>query len=473
MNTRTTIAAGALLGCAAIMLGHLNSDAVASRGTTAGTFPDVIVGSLHNLEKYGEVNGIAAYAIGTTSCNQGNDYLEWNGNNNFHPTIGQNMYRVRELANGCSRVEMIGMSWLKHGFCALQMTLCGSCDNSGGGGCADRLGWNCSDPYDSYYNGQQSNLGPRAPINASNGYFPYPFSAPGYAPTIGRRLQVESSDINPSNFPASTNHFFVEGMYVHPEDAAACMGFNNASYRPISISGSGNNGFNLNLESSTRQMLPAIFAWEEIDPEVQITEVKLSDCYQSGLNETFFIGSKVCELGGGMWHYEYAVYNLDCDVSISKLSIPASMAENTSQHLPIYHSGSVIRNGEWLEELSPSDGMLTWNSKSFVADPDASAIRWNSMGTFSFDTNSPPVDGEAVVGLFKTGQQITVNIPVPNAEPVIPCTGDLNNDCTIDGVDLASVLGNWGLQGGDLNEDGTTNGQDLAIVLANWGCECG
>lgn len=472
MKTKITIAS-ALVGCTAIMLGHLNSDAVASRGSSGGTAPDVIVGSMHNIQKYGESGGIAAYAVGTTSCNQGNDYLTWDGNNNYHPTIGQNMYRVRELENGCSTIEMIGMSWLKHGFCALQGTLCGPCDNSGGGGCADRLGWNCSDPYDSFYNGQQSNLGPRKPVNASTGFFPYPFSAPAFEQVIGRRLQVRSQDLNPSAYPSSSTDFFVEGMYVHPEDAAACMGFNNASYRPVSISGSGNNGYNIDLESSTRQMLPAIFAWKEIDPDVEITEVTLSNCAQSGLNETFFIGSKVCDLGGGMWHYEYAVYNLDCDVAISKFEVPATMSENVSQYLPKYHSGSVVNMASWSEDLDSSTGMMSWSSKSFAQDSDANAILWNSMNTFSFDTNSPPVSGEATVGLFKTGEEIQVNLMVPNAEPVIPCAGDINGDCTVDGLDLAQILGNWGLSGGDVNEDGETNGQDLATVLANWGCECG
>lgn len=471
MKTNVIIA-GTLLGCTAVLMGHLNSDAVASRGSSGDTFPDVIVGSLHNIQRYGQVNGVTAYAVGTTSCNQGNDYLEWDGNNNFHPTIGQNMFRVQELPGGCSRIEMIGMSWLKHGFCALQGTLCGPCDNPGGGGCADRLGWNCSDPYDSYYNGQQSNLGPREPINASSGYFPYPFEAPGYQATIGRRLQVKTSDLNPNNYPPSSNSFFVEGMYVHPEDAAACMGFNNASYRPVSISGGGSNGYNVNLESSTRQMLPAIFAWKEVDDDVEITEVTLSDCAQSGLNETFFIGSKVCELGNGMWHYEYAIYNLDCDVAISKFAIPANMAENTFQKLPEYHSGSVIPNSSWSEDMDTAEGMMTWSSRSYSSFPQANAIRWNSMNTFSFDTNTPPIEGEAVIGLFKSGEEIVVNIPVPNAEPGATCTADLNGDCIVNGQDLAFVLANWGRNEGDLTGDGSTDGQDLAVVLADWDCDC-
>ena len=49
------------------------------------------------------------------------------------------------------------------------------------------------------------------------------------------------------------------------------------------------------------------------------------------------------------------------------------------------------------------------------------------------------------------------------------CPADFNGDGTVDGTDLATVLGSWGLSGGDLNDDGTTDGQDLAVVLAYWG----
>lgn len=50
------------------------------------------------------------------------------------------------------------------------------------------------------------------------------------------------------------------------------------------------------------------------------------------------------------------------------------------------------------------------------------------------------------------------------------CIGDLNGDGTVDGSDLAIVLGNWGNAGtGDLTGNGNVDGADLAIVLGNWG----
>ena len=50
-----------------------------------------------------------------------------------------------------------------------------------------------------------------------------------------------------------------------------------------------------------------------------------------------------------------------------------------------------------------------------------------------------------------------------------PCPSDINNDGAVDGIDLAFVLGNWGLAAGDLDGDGTTSGSDLALLLGSWG----
>lgn len=51
-------------------------------------------------------------------------------------------------------------------------------------------------------------------------------------------------------------------------------------------------------------------------------------------------------------------------------------------------------------------------------------------------------------------------------------TGDINHDGSVDGADLAEVLGHWGSCPdaccSDLDGDGSVSGTDLAIVLGNW-----
>lgn len=55
------------------------------------------------------------------------------------------------------------------------------------------------------------------------------------------------------------------------------------------------------------------------------------------------------------------------------------------------------------------------------------------------------------------------------------CPGDINDDGTVDGLDLLILLGEWGECPGDcsadLNGDGAVDGLDLLIFLSSWG-EC-
>ncbi|MBX3354898.1 MAG: hypothetical protein KF724_04290 [Phycisphaeraceae bacterium] len=52
------------------------------------------------------------------------------------------------------------------------------------------------------------------------------------------------------------------------------------------------------------------------------------------------------------------------------------------------------------------------------------------------------------------------------------CLADLDKDGSVNGADLALILGAWGVNPGspsDLNLDGVVNGADIAIVLGAWG----
>lgn len=72
------------------------------------------------------------------------------------------------------------------------------------------------------------------------------------------------------------------------------------------------------------------------------------------------------------------------------------------------------------------------------------------------------------VGLYDFSSQVFDNVVLDGQCTTPP--EDLNCDGTINGVDLAIVLGNWGQRGGtgDVNSNGLVDGTDLAIVLGNW-----
>lgn len=50
-----------------------------------------------------------------------------------------------------------------------------------------------------------------------------------------------------------------------------------------------------------------------------------------------------------------------------------------------------------------------------------------------------------------------------------PCPGDFDRNGTVDGADLATMLGAWGGPGADLDGSGVTDGADLAVLLGAWG----
>lgn len=49
------------------------------------------------------------------------------------------------------------------------------------------------------------------------------------------------------------------------------------------------------------------------------------------------------------------------------------------------------------------------------------------------------------------------------------CVADFDGSGTVDGADLAILLGAWGVAEGDLTGDGLTDGADLAVLLGAWG----
>jgi len=447
--------------------GNLNVAASSTGGGGGGGggsgSPDVIVGAIPDISKYGAgtINGVSymAYAIGTTSCNIGNAQLEWFASpDSRHPFIPMNMYRLKG-----GKIEQIGMSWGKHGFTALQGTLCGSCQASSTG---NYLGIGCSDPYSSGLNGGQSGLGTRSEINAHTGTFPGTYNAgmPPAPSTYGRRLAVKASDLDPAQNAGAV--YFVEGHYIHPQDAAANNDNNNASYRQVTVGAISSGAYTLTLTGATIQQKAAIEAWKASDPTVTQS---YADAQGDG---RFIVSSKARDLGNGQWRYEYAVHNLNSHRSGRSFSVPvpagASISNVGFKDID-YHSGDPYAATDWTSAVS--GGSVTWTGGDFATSANGNALRFATLYNFWFDANVAPASANATIGLFRPGaagdpNSVTASIQAPSA-PSNP--SDLNDDGVVDGADLGILLGAWGTAAGDINGDGTTDGADLGILLGGWG----
>ena len=473
MKPRILIGTLAVAGLA-LGVGQMTATAVPGDGgtseTQAGT--DVIVGAINGVSNYGTntVNGVVmhGYAFGTTSCNIGTAVLRWSRNTSFHPVIPQNAFRIKD-----GRIEQIGLSWMKYGFCALQENLCATCQ-AGGVGCGSSqstLGIGCSDPYSSSLNGSQSGLGPRSRVNASTGYFPGDTSAeigswpamPAGQGNINRRIQIKATDLNPALNAGAV--YLAEGIYVHPDDAAAGNDNNNVSYIKVNVAAT---NYNMSLSGATFQQKPAIYHWATVVPTVAYSVADMAD-------GRFIVANNVSLNANGTYHYEYAIYNQNSDSSGGSFTIPiaagVTVTNATFKDIP-YHSNEIYDGTDWT--VTNTGTQLTWQcTQTFAQNANANALRFGTLYNFAFDANSPGVTGDTVLGVFKTGASVTVRGKVP--APVCR-SGDLNCDGVIDGSDLGGLLANWGACPGgtpgcpgDLDNDGNIGGSDLGAQLANWG----
>lgn len=404
---------------------------------SAGSGPDVIVSGYFNTPvRYGFGPGTtmeyAAYSFSTVSCNVGDTNLNWVEESSDHPVIATNVYRV----DASGRFEQLALSWVKHGFCALQESTCASCQPAGAG-CYTELGVGCSDPYAAGQNGFQGGLGPRSRVNGFTGEFPWPQSEIDLTDNtdpLFKRMRLRLSDLNPALNLGST--YWFEAQYVARDDAMAGNGFNNASSSQIFVSGSFPNYGILHTPDSYLPEIPAILRWPD---QVAGAVVDIANVPGEG---RFHVGAYVRNNLDGTWTYNYAVHNLNSDRAADAFAVPVDPAVTLSQvgfHDVDYHSGEPYSNIDWDDVYGA--GILAWSAEStFAEDPNANALRWGTAYTFWFTANTPPVEGTTSLGLFKPGTPASVSaaLPVPDTRPRM--LGDVNDDGALTVQDIAPFV---------------------------------
>ncbi len=437
-------------------------------GNPEGGGPDVIVGDLHDLTRWGSLNGVTAFSVGTISCNVGTTDLLWVASTNQHPVIAQNLYRLKD-----GRFEQIGQSWLKHGFTALTQNLCGSCNGRGG----SVLGVGCSDPYSASLNGDQSRLGPRYQVNPFTGVYPYPVTGvPGPSDLTKRRLQVKNTDLDPDLNPGA--RYFVEGQYVTNDDALAGNGTNNNSYREVRVttSGSGQSRtFNLALITSgnnplrfTQRTKPAIMAWKDVDPEVELTAVAAPG---DGL---LYIASRVTRRPNGLYDYEYAVQNITSDRGLAGFAVPnpsCAPAQAPGFKDVDYHSGEPYDSQDWV--VTEGGGSLRWDTPTnYAQNPNGNAVWWGTLYNYRFTSPNPPARGMATLRFYKPlprhEDSIRVSLPAPKFR------ADHNDDGFVDFLDFDAFVADFeaGDPRADFDGDGFTDffDYDEFVIALETGC---
>lgn len=374
--------------------------------------PDVITGDLYDPTKNGTVGNQTAWSFGTESCNIGTKEADWFANNNRHPVIGASVFRVKD-----GRFEMLGMSWLKHSFCAIDLDLCDPCVDLFG---CEKLSVGCSDPYSAFLNGQQSDLGPRYQVNPSTGSFNYPPANPPYSGSLARRLIVKNDEVDPALNAGA--FYFAEGTYVTRDDALAGNGFNNASYRRIRVTNSLAPAFVAG--QFTNRMLPAIYGWMDVAPNATVVEATASD------GGRFHVGNNVVDNGDGTWTYNYAVYNLNSHNAMREFEIPIPSTVNVTNAYFTdvdYHSGELQDDTDWAYTRSATS--VKWAGESESQNSNGNAIHWGTAYSFGFTADGPPRGGvSATCTEFRTDSTFTSRLDAPDGPATPFLTLQLSSD---------------------------------------------
>ena len=116
-----------------------------------------------------------------------------------------------------------------------------------------------------------------------------------------------------------------------------------------------------------------------------------------------------------MWHYEYAVYNMNADRCVGSFTVPLPPGVNVSAigfHDVAYHDG----DGNGLLNFSGTDWVPTQTSTSLIwvcetqaTNNNANALRWGTTYNFRFDADVGPGSGSIAFAPWKAGSPASMS----------------------------------------------------------------
>jgi hypothetical protein len=209
-----------------------------------------------------------------------------------------------------------------------------------------------------------------------------------------------------------------------------------ASYRPIADRQWIGMDVRGNTPPTVREK-PGIRAWRAFDPTVSETDVVTPE--DGGLSALVIVGGQATDLGDGVYHYELAIQNLNSERSIGSVSVPVSpyaTVTNIGFHDVDYHdgdgSGNITTDGtDWPAVVS--GGAVTWSYVD-VSPANDNALRWGTLYNYRFDCDLPPATANITLGQYRVVNSLTAKTQIPSA--VTCLRGDLNDDLTVDGLDI-------------------------------------
>lgn len=348
----------------------------------------------------------SAYSARATICNTDTGNVSVSISSALHPKVSQNLYRIK---NG--RMQQIGMSWSNHTAIVVNEDLCdvGACATSMT--TTDAIYSFCATRLTGLFLSAQTRLGPRREINPQTGLAPSPFTSSGQTGVnvLSKQLQVRHSDLDPA-LNAGARYLY-EIQVINSEDSDSNTHTNNVSSREVIVQKIAANDYNLFFTGPTFVSKPAVSAWAEIDPQVQLNTIDIPD------DGRLILASNVDQIAPNRWRYNWSLYNQDSFRAVSGLSIPVpegAVVESADFVDVSYHSGDGFVFGtsfdgtDWPAQTSGNS--IQWQTDDFASNPNANALRWGTTYSFQLVTNSPPTASTFDVELYRAAARAGVAV---------------------------------------------------------------
>jgi hypothetical protein len=357
-------------------------------------------------------NGEVGMAMLNEMCNPGTVTIPWQAAMQpNHPKFGFLIVRVVG-----DRIEQISdRSFVKHAFTSTNYSgACGTCQNPGTG---TVMGINCADTYGAGNNADRTWLGPATEIdpwlgtwNPIGSYFDVgdPAQAGGLVlpPDGVRSLNIAGFDnvknrvtVQEADFLTAGAAYFYGIHLIHQGEAVANRGDNLASrgFNPVYSGGTwsfGNNAVGQAYGSILQRWPGAV----------------VNTGGNGNDDGRFCVASKVTLLGGGQFHYEYAVHNIDNNRGGATFRVPIDAGATASN----FTFGDIDNNplNDWAATRQGNEIVFT--------APANNPLDWNTIYNFGFDANYAASNGVSNLDEARLGAgalTVPVGAMVPSGPP--------------------------------------------------------
>lgn len=361
-------------------------------------------------------NGRLGFSVSNTMCNPGSVLIPWaQAMAENHPKFGFMVTRITDDR----MVQISDRSFVKHAFLSV---------NGGGGPCApcqnpnnnQVMGIGCSDAYAASNNGDRFWLGPAGEIdpwlgtwNRVGSYFDQgdpnvgpPNNMDGQRsltmtmtsePVMGpvkNRVTIREQDVVVPN-----SQFYYMVHLIHEGEGVAARNNNILSRRVT---------WNWNGSSWSASNSGGVVSGTVLN---RWTGAGVSLGGNGTADGRIAVAVKVTGPNDGLWHYEYAVHNIDNSRGAAGFRIPVCTAARV-QNIGFRDIDADPLN-EWTAQRS--GGELVF------AAPAGNPLDWNMLFNFWFDSDAAPVAGNVAFDQARTGPgalgfQVAADVPgsVPN-----------------------------------------------------------